>query len=134
MTQKIATAADLFSAPPKRRFDVVGPLPVSGHTVRIRSLTSLELSRYQCATIATAGAGLKKSRMEDASERLIALCLVDDEGNPICTPEHVARMAEWDSADVEYLYERCARWVGVKKGEIEDLVKNSEGIGDAASP
>lgn len=131
MPPTIATASDLFCSPLRRRYSVVGPLPVMGCHCRIRSLTEREMSSYQSAIFQSSG--MKKARLEDAGRRLIALCLVDDQGNPICTPEHVATMADWDAADSHFLYNACAAHCGIKAEEIEDLVKNCEATSDGSS-
>jgi hypothetical protein len=97
----LATANQLFNSVGRRRYEEL-TIPTSGLRVRIRSLTERELSRYQSATIASTGTGLKRSKLEDASRRLIVLCLVDGEGNPLLRDRDVARLAEWDSADTSF--------------------------------
>lgn len=125
--QKILTT-ELFGAPSPRRYKIVGPLPVRGGKVRIRSLTEKESQAFQMACVNTRGAGeLRRDRLLDANRRLIAACLVDAEGNPFVTDAQRAEMAEWDNADTSYLYDECARHTGIKQSDIEDLVKNSDG-------
>jgi hypothetical protein len=121
----LATANQLFNSVGRRRYEEL-TIPTSGLRVRIRSLTELELSRYQSATIASTGTGLKRSKLEDASRRLIVLCLVDGEGNPLLRDRDVARLAEWDSADTSFLYEECAKHCGINRQDVGELVKNSE--------
>lgn len=127
-----ATAAELFSAAPKRRYkDLV--LPVMGLPVRIRSLTERELSGYTNALLTNDGQGrLRKSRMEDATRRLLCLCLVDAEGDRLLADADAGKLVESDSADTQFLYTECAEWVGLKRGDVEDLVKNSEKVRVAA--
>jgi len=130
----LANAAQLFSPGElKRRFKTLS-LPTSGLKVRIRSLSERELSHYQTATVANRGVGLKRSRLEDANRRLIALVLVDAAGNRLLSDSQVGKLAEWDSADSSFLYDEAAAHVGIKEGEIEDLVKNSERITVDDSP
>jgi hypothetical protein len=120
----VTDAAELFCSPFKRRFTVVGPLPISGKRFRLQSLSEGELSSYQA--LAVGKDGFKPSRMEDANRRLIARCVVDNDGNRLITDAQAAKLVEWDSADTAYLYNECARHVGLKRDEIEDLVKNSD--------
>lgn len=126
----IANAATLFGKSSPRRHVVVGPLPVRGQPegayVRLRSLTEREVSAYQALSIAKRGDGLRTDRLKDANRRLIALCLVDEEGNPYVTPAMQNEMADWDAADTGFLYDECAKHCGLNKSDIEDLVKNSE--------
>jgi len=123
----IASADDLFGQPAKRRYSVVGPLPVLGKRVRIQSLNELEVSSFQAATITQAGGGLNRDRLIDANRRLISLCLVDKDGNRIIGKTQFPQLAQWDAADTQYLYDECAKHVGIHKGDIEDLAKNSDG-------
>lgn len=123
----LATREQLLSATTgKRRHEKV-TLPISKLRVRIRSLTERELSAYQSATLGTGG-GVKKSKLEDASRRLIVLCVVDDEGNQVFQNADVGALANWDAADSGYLYDECAKHCGINRQDIEDLVKNSESI------
>ena len=134
----IAEATALFGAPSPRRFKIIGPLPVRGQPdglyVRIRSLTEREVSGYQSVLVAKKGDGLRTDRLKDANRRLIALCLVDGDGNPYVTLAMQSQMADWDAADTGFLYDECANHCGLNKSDIEDLVKNSEGITVADSP
>lgn len=132
-TTPIATEAELFSTPSKRRFKTIGPLPVRGVHVRIRSLMESEVSAYQNGILNRKGE-YRETRLREATRRLIALCLVDAQGNPICTDAHMAKMASWDSADTQFLYNECAAHCGINTRDIEDLAKNSEPTPAESSP
>ena len=129
----LAGERDLFGKRLLRRHKVV-ELPVSGHRVRIQSITERELSAFQTATIASGGTGLRKSRLEDANRRFIVLCLVDDAGNRILNTSHIGKLADWDAADTSFLYNECASHCGISREDIEDLVKNSEETLVVSSP
>jgi len=128
----LATLDELFSGTPKRRFREV-TLPVMGAELRIRSLTEKEWSGYQAAALNAKGR-VHTSRMLDASRRLIALCLVDADGNQLLGPEHVSKLADWDAADTQFLYDQCAEHCGINQDDIEDLVKNSEATRGDSTP
>lgn len=122
--QPLLTGVDDLFAPAKRRYKTL-TLPVAGHVVRIQSLTEREVSAFQAASLSKDGTGLKKSRVEDANRRFITLCLVDPAGNRILNEGHMARMADWDSADTQFLYQECASHAGLKTDDLDALVKNS---------
>lgn len=128
----IASLDDLFGTPCRRRYRTVGPLPVRRVSVRIRSLTDAEVSDYQTA-IVTSKESSRQARMRDANARLIVLCLVDADGNQLCEPKHVPQILQWDAADSLWLYDECVRHVGLRKADIEELVKNSDAA-QAAEP
>ena len=121
----VANLDDLLGVAPKRRFKVVGPLPVSGASVRIRSLFENELSRHQGNAINESGFSPAKAAAQ--GRELIALCMVDGDGNPLCGIGQVGRLGKLDSADSSFLYDECAKFVGIKREGIEAIVKNSEG-------
>jgi hypothetical protein len=122
----IAGASELFGRPSVRRFKSLDPLPVKGVVCRIRSLTEREVSDYQTQVVSSSGTGMKKDKLRSASRRLISKCLVNDAGQPFVSGKHLAEMAEWDYADIGFLYEECAKHVGLNTDDIENLVKNSE--------
>ena len=132
-TQNLANAQELFeSGEAKRRHKRV-TLPVSGHNVRIQSLTEREKSTWEANTLSSKG-NLKVSKLEDANRRLIVLCLVDGAGNRIANQTHMAAIAGWDSADSAHLYKECADHTGVNTDDVEEMVKNSETITVEGSP
>ena len=124
---RLSTIEEVFSGQPlQRRFKKLEPLPISGFRLRIRSLTERESADYQAKLVAKKGDGLRTERLKDANRRLIALCLVDEEGNTYVTPTMQAQLGNWDAADTGFLYDECANHCGLNKSDIEDLVKNSE--------
>lgn len=120
----IATAAELFGKPSVRRFKVLEPLPVSGHVVRICSLTEREKSAWETATVSKKGE-LRTDRLKDAHRRLFQLCLVDAEGNRYVTDAQREEMREWDSADTGCLYDEIAAFCRINKDDTDALAKNS---------
>ncbi len=133
-TNNFATKDQLLAAANgRRRFREVA-LPVSGLTLRVRSLTEGEVSAY-FAHVATAksDAGRGK-RIENATRRLFALCLVDGDGNRLLSDADSESMAGLDAADSQVLYDACATHAGISQRDIEDLVKNSVATGDGEPP
>jgi hypothetical protein len=130
-----ASEAELFDEKAKRRYDVV-QLPTNGKRIRIQSLMEQELAVYQGILASTpTGTASFRNRLADAARRLIVLCAVDGAGNRILNKSHVARMGtEWDAADVQTLFDRCVQHVGIRTGDIEELVKNSEETSDGSLP
>lgn len=110
---------------PTRRYKTLDPMPVCGVRVRIQSLTELETQQYQSEVWSSRGTGVKKSRMEDASRRLLVRCLVDRAGNRLFGPKDTYVFDNYDGADTGFLYEECANHCGLSRDDIESLVKNS---------
>jgi hypothetical protein len=122
---KLSTLDELFGQVIKRRFKILDPLPVSGLQLRIRSLTEAELSDFNAEQLKKDGTGLSAAKMKDSNRKLIALCVVDSEGNRLIPDTQRGRIAEWDSADTQVVYNECANWVGLKSDFLETFAKNS---------
>jgi hypothetical protein len=120
----LTTADQLFAAPPKRRYKTV-TVPVSGFTLRIQSLTEKDYSDYQACFLDKQGKPIA-SRLRQANRIFISMCVVDEDGNRIITGESVDKIATWDAADANYLYNECSRFAGISTTDIDELVKNYE--------
>lgn len=116
----------LFGAPVKRRYETL-TLPVSGHHIRIQSITEREFSDYQSAAMSKDGERVLAKKLKDSNRRFIAMCLVDADGNGILSIKDSINLADWDAGDTQYLYNACATHCGINAQDIEDLVKNSVG-------
>lgn len=114
----------------KRRFDNVA-IPHLG-TVRLRSLTERERTAYEAASLNETGEQ-ERELLIDSKRRLIALCVVDADGNPLLTDGDVDALADIDGSITGRLYAACLDHCGFTKGDIEGLVKNSPPATDDAS-
>lgn len=125
-TKTIAGAEQMFGSAPVRRFKTLDTLPVRGLVCRIQSLYEQEVSDYQIAVHKSSGSGMRMDKLRSAERRLIKAALVDANGQPYVTNAHLAEMAKWDYADINFLYTAITEHVGLSKGDIEGLIKNSE--------
>jgi hypothetical protein len=136
-TKPTATWDDLKTATGKRRFTHV-TLPVCGLTFRVRSLFEREMSNHQAGVISARGEKQYQQRLRTANRRFIALCLVDEEANPLVPDGEVGRLSELDSADTSHLYTECASHVGISTDDLDALVgeaeKNLEETTESDSP
>ena len=133
--ETLASAAELFPSKAKRRYRIE-KLPVLGRKVRIQSLMEREQAEFETAIIAQGGGTnrLVKARLLDANRRLIALCLVDGEGQRLLTDNEARKIATWDAADSNFLTDVCKQHCGLNSDAIEELVKNSAETGDESPP
>lgn len=124
----LANVSELFSGQAKRRYLDVD-LPVRGKTVRIQSLYAGEATRFQSELISSKTRRIIQGRFEDATARLIVLCVVNEKGVRILNDTHVELIiTDWDNTDVAYLSDMCLRHCGMDAAEFEGLAKNSEKI------
>ena len=106
----------------------------AGVTVRIQSLSEKEKSPYETRLIAKSGRGILRDRLQDATRRLIALCLVDENNDRIFLDSDVNQIGEMDSFVSSRIYDAAQEHCGFNKGDIEDTVGNSGEISVEDSP
>jgi hypothetical protein len=94
----------------------------AGVTVRIQSLSEKEKSSYETRLIAKSGRGILRDRLQDATRRLIALCLVDENNDRIFLDSDVNQIGEMDSFISSRIYDAAQEHCGFNKGDIEDTV------------
>jgi hypothetical protein len=129
---KIANRNALLKLCERRYIDL--ELEDAGVTVRIQSLSEKEKSSYETVLIAKSGRGILRDRLQDATRRLIALCLVDDKNDRIFLDSDVNQIGEMDSFVSSRIYDACQEHCGFNKGDIQETVKNSAKINVEDSP
>lgn len=100
-------------------------LSINGETstCRIRSLTERERSDYESA-MQTAIGKKRDARMRDAKRRLIVLCVVDENNEPMLKYEDIHELESIDSRVTSTIFDRCVDLVGFGSDDIEDLSGN----------
>jgi hypothetical protein len=112
-----------------RRFVEV-PVGDNGDTVRLQSITELEHSRWEAAKYKRIKQGdtwriePAEDAMESAAARLLAMCVVDDQGQRIF--ERWQEAAELDAVVSNSLYAAARKHCGLDKET--DAEKNSDAI------
>ncbi len=123
---------ETFLKPATRRFRDV-ELPVSGLKVRIRSLMELEKEKYESETMSRRGT-IRQDMLKNARRRLVVMCLVDGNGDVLLQPDDVEALGHLDGVDIGILQDECMVFCGFREGDIEGLVKNSNGVHVDDSP
>jgi hypothetical protein len=111
----------------ERRYSTVD-IPERDISIRIQSLSEAEKSQYETCLIAKNGRGIMRERLQDATRRLIALCVVDEDGKRIFSDSDLSAIANLDSYISSRIYDACQEHCGFNKGDIDETVKNSEEI------
>ena len=131
MMAKIANRVALLKLCDRRYIDVELD---AGLTVRIQSLTEKEKSAYETQLIAKSGRGIIHDRLQDATRRLIAICLVDEKNDRIFSNSDIDKIGELDSFVSSRIYDAAQEHCGFNKNDIETTVKNCERISVVDSP
>jgi hypothetical protein len=105
-----------------RKYEVVD-VPEWGGSVRIRSLTGTERDEYEESLLSQRN-GKAKAVLKNYRAKLVALCAVDDAGDPLFDKADVMRLGNANSAALDRLYEACQRLSGLSDEDIEELTEN----------
>jgi hypothetical protein len=116
----------------KRRFETI-PCPWDSNTgIRLRNLTAGEHAEFEMSQLTKKG-GLATQRLIEAKRRLLALTIVDEQGNPEMSDADIAEMEDTDGGLVNWAYSEACKHCRITESEIEDLAKNSVAIGSGDS-
>ena len=113
---------DVLLRPVKRTFHEV---ETSRGVVRLRSVTERERAKFEADTLDKSGKGTKRG-LVSMKPRLIILCAVDDQGDPILNQGDIDSLLDMDSQTINQLADVCQQLVGITESDVEDMEKNYE--------
>lgn len=129
-----STAADFFALRGKRRFGRCQSVERFGLTARMRSLNAREKNDYENSAWNATHTAILDDQLKLQKTRLVALCLVDLEGNRVFDDHQIEQLLDLDAGLMDPVFVECSRFVGFQDGDVEDLVKNSQAILEGVSP
>jgi hypothetical protein len=124
---------EIFSAD-DRRFEIV-KVPEWGGEVRVRSLTGRERDEFESTTYNTKG-GKVKENFDNFRARLIAKCVVDEDGKLVFTNRaEIAMLGNKSAAALQRIFNKCQELNGLTNEDVEELTEDfeEEGSGDSTS-
>ena len=113
---------DVLLRPVKRTFHEV---ETSRGVVRLRSVTERERAKFEADTLDKSGKVTKRG-LVSMKPRLIILCAVDDQGDPILNHGDIDSLLDMDSQTINQLADVCQQLVGITESDVEDMEKNYE--------
>lgn len=136
MSAKLLGRDAILAAGKKIPFEDV-PVEELGGTVRIRGLTAAEHGRYTSSMMMSNGGAIRLgpdgktpmlsvAGLTDSDIRLLAMCIIDEQGARVFADEDVAALAETASVVVEKLVKIAKRLSGLEQNKVAELAKNSE--------
>lgn len=93
-------------------------------TVRIRTMTAGERDLFEQMMFSGQN---KDERRDNVRATMLALTVVDDNGNRLFTEDHVKRLKGKSAAAVDKIFSGVQKLNAVSDEDVEDMVKNSEG-------
>jgi hypothetical protein len=103
----------------------VVPVPEWGANaaVRLKVLTGAERDAFEASTVVNRG-GKQKPNIANLRARLVARCIVDEDGNRIFQSGDVARLGNKSSAALDRLFAKCQEINGFSEKDIEEMTED----------
>jgi hypothetical protein len=96
-------------------------------SVRIRGLTGNERDVYE-QSIVTMRGNRVLPKFAGARARLVALSIVDDDGKLLFSETDVAELGKKSASGLQRVYEAARKLSGLTEEDVDELVKNSDGV------
>jgi hypothetical protein len=105
--------------------------PWGGH-VRIRTMTAHERDQFEQKMFASRS-GSKKDRVDNIRAVLVAMAVVDEDGNRLFTDKDVKALAKKSAAAMDRIFAETQKLNAVSNEDVEEMAKNSEETQDELS-
>lgn len=105
------------------------PVPEWGGTVRMRGLTGSERDAYEASVRQFKGDRMVV-KLENVRARLVAMCLVDEEGQRLFTDQQAKELGRKSGKILDRLFDEAAKLSGLSEEAVEEL---AEGFAKAQS-
>lgn len=100
-------------------------VPEWGGVVRVRTLMGHERDEFEGAVVDERGEKISVAkRMENMRARLVALTVVDAEGQRVFSEQEAAALGKKSAAALERVFTVAARLARLLQSDIDELVKN----------
>ncbi len=107
-------------------------IPEWGGTVRLMGLSGTERDAYEGSLVVLGSNGkVARHNLTDARAKLVAKCLVDDDGRRLFTDSEVKALGAKNGAVIDRLYDTAKALSGIGKEHVEAKAGNS-GTGPSA--
>jgi hypothetical protein len=104
-------------------------VPEWGIMVTIKELMGSERDRFESSTVKLdAKTGNLVPNLVNARARLVAMCLVDDNGNRMFTDSEsdILQLGSMSAKGLDKVYEACQELSGLSDADVEEAVANFE--------
>ncbi len=104
----------------------VVPVPEWGEdaAVRIRGLTAKERDEFELTAVKEDFSGVTKAGMINFRAKLVALTVIDEEGNNLFSLEDAEELGRKSAQVLDRLFNEARALSGFTKEDVEDLIKN----------
>ena len=107
-----------------RRFEEV-PVPEWGGMARVRSLTGRERDEFEASVLREKKKGRgRELNLENYRAKLVAISVVDEQGEPILSERDVAWLGEKNAACLQRICDKANELSGLTDADVEELVED----------
>jgi hypothetical protein len=99
-------------------------VPEWGGTLRVRGLTGIERDRFEETILDQRGKNVKV-KMTNLRARLVALSVVDEQGQALFTQNDIGVLGRKSAAALQRVFNVAQRLSGFSDEDLEELAKNS---------
>ena len=99
-------------------------VPEWGGTVLVRGMTGKERDAFEVSLMQPGRGGRREVNAVNVRAKVVARCVVDDDGNRMFTDAEAADLGDLPAAGLERLYAVAARLSGMSDGEQEELTRD----------
>jgi hypothetical protein len=100
-------------------------VPEWGGDVLVRALTGAERDMFEQSIVEQRGRNTRMN-LQNIRAKLVALTVVDEQGNRIFKDEDVKWLGNKSAAALDRIFEVAQRLSGLRDEDVEELAKNSE--------
>jgi hypothetical protein len=101
-------------------------VPEWGGEVRIKTLTGAERDQYEADSVKM-NKGKREVNMANMRARLIAMCAVDENGQPLFTRADVMKLGQKSAVALERVFDAAATMSGMSDEDVNELAGNFDG-------
>lgn len=124
--------ADQILTADDRTYEIVD-VPEWGGQVRLRSLTGKERDHFEASLQEKRGSSVKQN-IENFRARLVALCVVDEEGKLLFTnKQQVLLLGNKSVAALQRVFNKANEMNGISEGDVEELTEDFDEAPDESS-
>lgn len=124
---------EIFSAQDIQYEDV--SVPEWGGEVRVKGLSGRERDKFEADSLKKGKGGTRDVNLENLRARLIIMCAVDEQFQPIFDRSDIMRLGEKSASALEKVFSVAQRLSGMSDEDVDELAGNSDGdqSGDSTS-
>ena len=108
-------------------------LPGYNGSVLVRGLTGRERDEY-FASLSIFRGGKQVMDVENATAKLVARCVVGEDGEPLFTAQDTWALGQKSGAALDRISEAAQRLSGLSQADMDEIKKGSEPTPDGGSP